>query len=81
MYKELAGERGGGSGYLFPFLSGTKNGHEEYLEYTAALSRFNRNLKTLKEVAGIVSDVTSYMLRHYPNSFPLKTNDLQRIVS
>lgn len=57
MYKELAGERGGGSGYLFPFLSGTKNGHEEYLEYTAALSRFNRNLKTLKEVAGIVSDV------------------------
>ena len=64
MYKELAGERGGGSGYLFPFLSGTKNGHEEYLEYTAALSRFNRNLKTLKEVAGIVSDVTSYTIRH-----------------
>ena len=51
MYKELAGERGGDSGYLFPFLSGTKNGHEEYLEYNAALSRFNRNLKTLKEVA------------------------------
>ena len=46
MYKELAGERAGGSGYLFPFLSGTKNGHEEYLEYNAALSRFNRNLKT-----------------------------------
>ena len=43
MYKELAGERAGGSGYLFPFLSGTKNGHEEYLEYNAALSRFNRN--------------------------------------
>ena len=64
MYKELAGERGGGSGYLFPFLSGTKNGHEEYLEYNAALSRFNRNLKTLKEVAGIVSDVTSYTIRH-----------------
>ena len=64
MYKELAGERGGGSGYLFPFLSGTKNGHEEYLEYNAALSRFNRNLKTLKEVAGIASDVTSYTIRH-----------------
>ena len=64
MYKELAGERAGGSGYLFPFLSGTKNGHEEYLEYTAALSRFNRNLKTLKEVAGITSDVTSYTIRH-----------------
>ncbi|WP_252283617.1 tyrosine-type recombinase/integrase, partial [Parabacteroides distasonis] len=43
---------------------GTKNGHEEYLEYNAALSRFNRNLKTLKEVAGIVSDVTSYTIRH-----------------
>ena len=64
MYKELAGERAGGSGYLFPFLSGTKNGHEEYLEYNAALSRFNRNLKTLKEVAGIASDVTSYTIRH-----------------
>ena len=49
---------------LFPFLSGTKNGHEEYLEYNAALSRFNRNLKTLKEVAGITSDVTSYTIRH-----------------
>ena len=47
----------------FPF-KWTKNGHEEYLEYTAALSRFNRNLKTLKEVAGIVSDVTSYTIRH-----------------
>lgn len=23
----------------------------------------------------------SYIARHYPNSFPLKTNDLQRIVS
>jgi len=64
MYKELAGERAGSSGYLFPFLSGTKNGHEEYLEYNAALSRFNRNLKTLKEVAGIASDVTSYTIRH-----------------
>lgn len=64
MYKELAGERAGGSGYLFPFLSGTKNGHEEYLEYNAALSRFNRNLKTLREVAGIASDVTSYTIRH-----------------
>ena len=55
MYKELVGERAGNSGYLFPFLSGTKNGHEEYLEYNAALSRFNRNLKTLKEVAGIAA--------------------------
>ena len=64
MYKELAGERAGSSGYLFPFLSGTKNGHEEYLEYNAALSRFNRNLKALKKAAGIASDVTSYTIRH-----------------
>jgi len=64
MYKELAGERGGDSGYLFPFLSGTKNGHEAYLEYNAALSRFNRNLRMLKEVAVIASDVTSYTIRH-----------------
>ena len=28
------------------------------------MSRFNRNLKTLKEVAGITSDVTSYTIRH-----------------
>ena len=64
MYKELASERTGGSGYLFPFLSGTKNDHEAYLEYNAALSRFNRNLRILKEVAGITSDVTSYTIRH-----------------
>ena len=45
-----------------------KNGildyNRQYLEYNAAWSRFNRNLKTLKEVAGIVSDVTSYTIRH-----------------
>lgn len=64
MCKELAGERGGDSGYLFPFLSGTKSGHEEYLEYNAALSRFNRYLKRLREVAGIASEVTSYTIRH-----------------
>ena len=52
------------SGYLFSFLSGTKEGSEEYLEYNAALFRFNRNLKALKEFAGITSDVTSYTIRH-----------------
>ena len=64
MRKELMGDKRPASGYLFPFLSGTKTGYEAYLEYNAALSRFNRNLKTLKEVAGIASDVTSYTIRH-----------------
>ena len=64
MYKELSGEKVRDSGYLFPFLSGTREGREEYLEYNAALFRFNRNLKALKEFAGITSDVTSYTIRH-----------------
>ena len=42
MYKELSGEKVRDSGYLFPFLSGTREGREEYLEYNAALFRFNR---------------------------------------
>ena len=77
MYKELAGERAGNSGYLFPFLSGTKTGYEAYLEYNAALSRFNRNLKALKKAAGIASDVTSYTIRHSSFYFSLKTSNLQ----
>lgn len=64
MQKELMGKQPENSGYLFSFLSGTKKGREEYLEYNAALSRFNRNLKVLKEIAGISSDVTSYTVRH-----------------
>ena len=59
MRKELMGDKKPASGYLFPFLSGTKTGYEAYLEYNAALSRFNRNLKALKKAAGIASDVTS----------------------
>lgn len=58
--------------YIFPFLSGTKEGYEEYLEYTRVLARFNRNLKTLKELAGIKSDVTSYAVRH---SFAMTLKD------
>ena len=64
MRKELMGDKKPASGYLFPFLSGTKTGYEAYLEYNAALSRFNRNLKALKKAAGIASDVTSYTIRH-----------------
>ena len=64
MRKELMGDKRPASGYLFPFLSGTKTGYEAYLEYNAALSRFNRNLKALKKAAGIASDVTSYTIRH-----------------
>ena len=58
------GDKRPASGYLSHFLSGTKTGYEAYLEYNAALSRFNRNLKALKKAAGIASDVTSYTIRH-----------------
>lgn len=64
MREELVGEAEGDSGYLFPILSGTKKGYEEYLEYNAALSRFNRDLKVLRKVVGVTSKVTSYTIRH-----------------
>ena len=41
----------------------------------------NEYLKEIAEVCGINKNITFHAARHYPNSFPLKTNDLQRIVS
>jgi len=64
MREELVGKLEGDSGYLFPVLSGTKRGYEEYLEYNAALSRFNRDLKMLRKATGVASEVTSYTIRH-----------------
>lgn len=64
MREELTGDTPSGDKYLFPFLSGRKEGHAEYVEYNAALARFNRNLKSLKQAVGIKTDVTSYTIRH-----------------
>lgn len=43
--------------------------------------KVNAYLKELADLAKIPKHLTSHCARHYPNSFPLKTNDLQRIVS
>ncbi len=53
-----------GSPFLLPFLSGTKSGEAAYREYTSALSRFNRDLKSLAKILGITCPVTSYSIRH-----------------
>lgn len=39
------------------------------------------NLRKWAKDAGITKHISFHVARHYPNSFPLKTNDLQRIVS
>lgn len=44
-------------------------------------AQMNVKLKKLVEAAGICKLISFHCARHYPNSFPLKTNDLQRIVS
>lgn len=41
----------------------------------------NTLLKPWAKAAGIDKRFSFHVRRHYPNSFPLKTNDLQRIVS
>lgn len=64
MREELVGKAAGPAKYLFSFLSGIKEGRTEYLEYNAALAKFNRNLKALARAAGLKSDVTSYAIRH-----------------
>jgi hypothetical protein len=44
-------------------------------------SEVNKQLRKLAGLCGIKKRITYHCARHYPNSFPLKTNDLQRIVS
>lgn len=41
----------------------------------------NKTLQQWAKAAGVTKHISFHMRRHYPNSFPLKTNDLQRIVS
>lgn len=64
MRKELAGDNLDTNGYLYPFLSGCKEGYGEYKEYNRALLKFNRSLRTLRKTVGIEADVTSYTIRH-----------------
>lgn len=44
-------------------------------------SDVNKYLTQIAGMARIKKHITYHTARHYPNSFPLKTNDLQRIVS
>lgn len=64
MRMELVSKDPEAAGYMYPFLSGKKEGAEAYAEYKTALARFNRNLKALGKLAGIPSNVTSYTIRH-----------------
>lgn len=50
--------------YLYPFLSGKREGLSEYKEYNMALARFNRNLRALGKIVGLKSKITSYSIRH-----------------
>lgn len=56
-------------------------GESEYLFPTISNQKSNAYLKELADICHIRKRVTFHVARHYPNSFPLKTNDLQRIVS
>ena len=64
MSKSLASIALSSSAYLYPFIDSMKTGEEGYKAYNAALASFNRNLKLLAEVAGVISIVTSYTVRH-----------------
>ena len=44
-------------------------------------SNINKDLIIIAKLAGLSKKISFHVRRHYPNSFPLKTNDLQRIVS
>ena len=62
MISELKSKNG--DKYLFPFLSGTTQGEDEYREYQTALCKFNRELNMLAAELGIEYRVTSYSIRH-----------------
>ena len=64
LLEELSDGTDAGSPYLFPFLSGRKEGEEAYKEYVSALTRFNGNLGRLAESAGVTAPFTSYTIRH-----------------
>ncbi|WP_165157296.1 tyrosine-type recombinase/integrase [Parabacteroides sp. ZJ-118] len=62
--EELAACTGKDSPYLFPFLSGAREGEDAYKEYNGALARFNRSLKSLAKAVGLTTPVSSYTIRH-----------------
>ena len=64
MRKELMGDKKPASGYLFPFLSGTKTGYEAYLEYNAALSRIQSKFEGVEK--GRWNSIGCYLLYDPP---------------
>lgn len=53
-----------GMSYLFPILSGQKDGEAEYEEYCQARHKFNDQLRELARFVGINSPISSYSIRH-----------------
>ncbi|MBQ2857758.1 MAG: site-specific integrase [Bacteroidaceae bacterium] len=64
MLQELSHHTRSSSPFLFPFLSGEKQGRAGYQEYRYALQRFNGQLKVLSRCANLRVPVTSYSIRH-----------------
>lgn len=52
------------SPYLFPILSGKKEGEDLYTEYQQALRTLNYNLRRLAVRCGVAAKVSSYTTRH-----------------
>ena len=66
--------------YIFKYAKGNEDAFEKIKLVRRIVTKCNRKLKKIAQGTGI-AQLTTYTARHYPNSFPLKTNDLQRIVS
>ena len=60
---------------------GTASLDDRVFTHIPLLCNADRALKRMTAKAGIDKSISFHCRRHYPNSFPLKTNDLQRIVS
>lgn len=58
-----------------------RDGADRVFAFMPHLNTVDRSLKRIAVLCGIDKKLTFHVGRHYPNSFPLKTNDLQRIVS
>jgi tyrosine site-specific recombinase len=52
------------SPYLFSIITSDEGTEDAYREYQLALRNFNHQLLVLKQVLGLVSDVSSYTARH-----------------
>lgn len=73
-----------GCRYVFNLVKESLNLDDAEALYKArnnATKCINQSLAVVGEQIGLPFSLSMHVARHYPNSFPLKTNDLQRIVS